>query len=521
MPPLKPSPGNPMNAEETHGRKSRTQLRRSAVLSIFFALSALALAHGQADRETIGSITGALQSRDFSGALSLCRAALAKDPGDYRVWTLRGMASAGTGDLSKALADYQHALKLAPGYLPALEGAAQTEFQRGSEGAIPLLDQILAERPDDPTSHALLAVLEYRKQDYTGAISHFEKATPAIAGQPAALTDYGLCLAATNRNEDAVHIFAQALALEPAKPEARYNLALAQWNAHEAEDALQTLVPLTDATPANVDALALAADIDESKDDTAHAVELLRKALTINPKDVDVYLQFATLSFDHASPQVGVDMINFGLAQLPNEPRLYLVRGILLTQIGEFARAADDFETANRIDPSLQFLGVAEGLVRSQQHNSAEALARFRAAVKAHPNEAYAHYLLAEALLEDNKQYGNAEKQEEVREAKRAVALDPKLTAACDLLATAYLESGNTAEAVSESRAALAVDPADQQAIYHLIVALRKSSDKDEISGLLKRLMQLRAASSQAAPARKYRLYEQAPSAGSSRPSNP
>lgn len=510
-----------MNAKETHGRESSAGLRLLALRCIVFVLAALTAAHGQADRETIGSITSALRTRDFSDALRLCQIALAKAPDNYRVWTLRGMAFAGTGDSSSAFADYQHALKLAPGYLPALEGAAQTEFQLGSEKAIPLLEQILAQRPDDPTSHALLAVLEYRNRDCTIAISHFEKATAVIASQPAALTDYGLCLAAVDRSDDAVYVFAQALALDPARPEARYNMALAQWNAHKTEDALQTLTPLTDATPANVDALALAADIDESKEDTVHAVELLRKALMVNPKDVDVYMQFATLSFDHASPQVGIDMMNFGLEQLPNEPRLYLVRGILLTQIGEFARAAEDFDSANRIDPRLQFLGVAEGLVRSQEHDSTEALAKFRAAVKAHPNEAYAHYLLAEALLAEGKQYGSAEKQEEVQEAKRAVVLDPKLTAARDLLATAYLESGDASEAISQSRAALAADPKDQHAIYHLIVALRKTSDKDEIPMLLKRLIELRATGSQDAPSRKYRLYEETPSAGSSSSSAP
>jgi tetratricopeptide (TPR) repeat protein len=506
-----------MNAEETHGSSSTTPLRLLAILCTLFALAA----YGQADRETIGSITSALRSSDFSGALSICQTALAKDPGDYRVWTLHGMASAGAGDSSKALADYQHALRLEPGYLPALEGAAQTEFDQGSDQAIPLLEQILAQRPDDATSHMLLAVLEYRKKDCSGAITHFEKATAVIASQRAALTDYGLCLAAADRNEDAARIFAQALALDPAQSEARYNLALAQWNAHETDDALQTLDPLTTATPGNVDALALAADISESKGDTARAVELLREALTVDPRDVGVYLQFATLSFDHASPQVGIDILSFGLTQVPNEPRLYLVRGILLTQLGEFVRAAQDFDSASRIDPRLQFVGVAEGLVRSQQHNSAEALAKFRAAVKAHPNEAYAHYLLAEALLEEDTRQNGSEDQEEVQEAKRAVALDPKLAAAHDLLATVYLESGDTAQAISQSRAALAVDSDDQQAIYHLIVALRKTRDKDEIPALLKRLVELRAKGGQVAPAKKYRLYEEKPLANSATSSSP
>ncbi len=463
----------------------------------------------QSAPDPVNAIANALRSRDFPGAMTLCQAALARDPGDYRIWTLRGMAAAGSGDPQQALAAYQHALRLSPAYLPALEGAAQTEFQLGSQAAVPLLERILAQRPGDETSHALLGILAYRNNDCAGAIGHFEKASQTIQSQPAALNEYGLCLAALERYQEAVPVFAQALALDPAKPEARYNLALAQWDAHQADDALNTLEPLLNATPSDAEALALGADIAESKNETARAVELLRKALSANPGDVALYLQFAAISFDHASPQVGIDMIDFGLAQLPDEPRLYLVRGILLTQLGEFTRAADDFDRASRIDPKLQFVGVAEGLVRSQQHHPAEALARFRAAVKAHPNEAYAEYLLAEALLEEDKQQESPDSKEEMQAATRAVQLDPHLVAAQDLLATVYMENGDTGLAIQHSRAALALDPNDQQAIYHLIVALRKTAQKDQIPALLRRLVALRANNKdEGKTGKRYRLYE-------------
>jgi tetratricopeptide (TPR) repeat protein len=465
------------------------------------------------EQNTIHAISDALRSRDFPLAQRLCQDALARTPGDYRIWALRGMATAGAGDLAKALLDYQHALNLSPAYLPALEGAAQTEFQLGKDGAMPLLEKILAQRPDDAMTHALLGVLQYRKQDCADAVGHFEKGSIAIAHQPTALNDYGLCLSALHRDEDAANIFGQILALDPSRSEARYNLALAQWNAHQPDDALKTLEPLTSASPANPDALSLAADIDESKNDTGSAVALLRNALEADPKNTAIYLQFAALSFDHASPQVGIDMLNLGLTQLPKEPRLYLVRGILLTQIGEFAKAADDFDAASSLDPRLQFLSVAQGLVRSQQHNTAQALASFRAAVKAHPNEALAHYLLAEALLEADTQQGSPAYKEELQAAMRAVELDPKMVAAQDLLSTIYIEDGNTEQAVRHSRAALAVDPNDQQAVYHLIVALRKTGDKDEIPALLKRLVELREKNkSEDKSAKRYRLYEEQPS---------
>ena len=459
--------------------------------------------------DDVGVIVNALRSHDFARALTLSQAALAKRPTDYRIWTLRGMALAGVGNQTRALSAYQSALKLSPNYLPALEGAAQTEFEMGHEGARSLLERVLAQRPDDATSHAMLGVLDYRSKNCAEAVKHFQRAAGAIAGQLGALSEYGACLAFLNRDEDAVAVFIQALALDPTRREARFNLALAQWDSHHADDALATLQPLMNATSADGDALDLGAEILEAKGDTPRATEVLRNAIVADPKRLNSYLQFAILSYDHASPRVGVDMLSAGLTQLPNEPRLYLVRGILLTQLGEFTQAAEDFDAADRIDPQLSFLGVAEGLVKSQQHQPAEALRQFRANVKAHPNEAYAHYLLAEELLEEGRPEGSPEYKEEVAAAERAVKLDPTLAAAHDLLSAVYLENGHTELAIEHARAALALDASDQQAVYHLIVATRKSDQKNELPALLKRLVDLRAAAkSDQAAGNRYRLSE-------------
>ena len=488
------------------------QKKTLPALLLFIAIESGGLCFGQVPptQTEVGRISEALRNRDFEMALTLSQAALEKQPGDYRIWTLRGIALAGTGKLGSALTAYKHALKVSPNYLPALEGAAQSEFQLGYDAARPLLLRVLAQLPEDSTSNEMLAVLEFRSGNCNDAVEHFGKAAAAIASQPTALTQYGWCLDKLNRNDEAMSVFAKVLSLDPGKPEARYNLALAQSDSHQDEEALATLQPLVDTSPGDQRALALTAEILESKGDTQHSVEMLRRAILANPKDVEVYLQFASLSFEHASPTVGIDVLNAGLTQLPNEARLYLARGVLLTQLGEFAQAADDFEKASRIDPRLSFLNVAEGLVKSQEHMSAEALAKFRAAVQAHPNEAFAQYLLAEALQELGKLEGSPEYREEMAAAIRAVKLDPNLVAAHDLLSSIYLENGHIDLSIEHSRTALRLDTNDQQAVYHLILALRKTGQKDEVQVLMKRLVEVRANANTIQNAGKqYRLYEE------------
>lgn len=463
-------------------------------------------------------IVEAVRARDFGRALELSQTALRKDPRDYRIWTLRGMAHAGKGALPSALDSYEHALKLNPGYLPALEGAAQTRYQLGSPAARQSVLQVLKIRPGDPTSLAMLGFLEYKQGNCPQAISHFEDAEPVLATQPIAQAAFATCLASAKQYDRAIPLLQQALAAAPAQNSAtiRLNLALAQWKSEHPDDALATLQPAIDnqdqSTQNLNDALILAADIYESVNKTQQAIELLRRAILANPSRVDAYLAFANLSYDHSSMQVGIDILNVGIKQLPGEARLYLVRGILYTQLGKYDEATHDFSTANRLRAQFATLGAVEGLSASQQHNSGEALKKFRAAAKAQPDDALANYLLAEALAEQSPEEGTPDYREELTAAQRACKLDQSMTAAHDLMAGIYLQQDHPELALQQSQLALRYDPKDQQALYHSVLALRKTGDKVQIASLLKQLAALRASAQlEQTQNRRYQLEEVSP----------
>ena len=456
--------------------------------------------------ELFDRIVASVQHGDFDDALASSGVALRTAPNDYRIWTLRGMAYSGLRNPTLALAAFERALNITPNYLPALEGAAQLKYQQGNERARPLLVRILAQLPNDPTTHAMLAILDYKKRDCSDAVPHFQQAIASISSKPDALADYGSCLATLKRFEEAIPVFEQALALDSTEHSSRYDLALCQLNAGQTTNARTTLQPMLESDQSDERVLLLGADIYESAGDTEHAIDLLRNAILKNPKNPDAYLQFADLSYDHGSPKIGIDFLNAGLTQLPGEARLYLVRGILLCQLGEFTKAFDDFQAANRLDPRLSYVDVAMGIEESQVHKSTEALAQFRAAAKEHPAQAFTQYLLAEALSQQE----NPNVPEEIEAADCAVRLDPKLVAAQDLLAGIYLQQGRKQLAIDHSQAALAVDQNDQQALYHLVLALRETDRKGEIPALMKRMDELRHAErAEDAPKKKlHQLYE-------------
>ncbi len=469
-------------------------------------------AQGPVD-EQVAQVSAALRAGDAASAAQLAAHALQQSPQDMRLFTLEGIAEAQMHQQAAALEAFRSALRISPNYLPALEAAAQMTYKQDAVTAKPYLESILRLQPEDATAHAMLGVADYRARDCDGAVTNFHDAQALLASQPQALFEYGTCLGVTGHYSEAIPVLDQARQLDPSNPLITYNLALDQWRSGSAAEALATITPLTTQADPATDALTLAAEIHEAQGATQPAIDLLRRAIQLHPDEELPYLTFADLSLNHASFQVGVDMLNLGLARRPGDAAFYLYRGVLLCRLGQTAKGIADFTTANRLDPRLSFTGVAEGVAESQAHDLPQAIATFRAQAAAHPGDALTQYLLAEALSEQGAPAGSAEATEELHAAERAVALDPASAQAHDLLATIYLEDNKPSQATAQCNAALKVNPDDQAALYHLILADRRTQNAAEIPGLVKRLMQARDAEKkqQASSAGRSRLVEQVP----------
>jgi tetratricopeptide (TPR) repeat protein len=493
-------------------------LRSVIALFLLTICAVAAMAQTGADASSIGAIQTALQARDNEQALTLIHTQLQVWPKDVRLWALQGIALTQLGRNREALAAYNKALAIAPDYLAALEGAAELEYKAGSARAVPLLNRILKVRPDEPTTHAMLAALAYKKHDCAAAVEHFQKSAPVLSSQPTALEEYGACLMDLQKPDQAVPVFEQILALLPNDAHARYNLAVAQFTAQHSPDAITTLEPLLDASEPDPDVLDLASAAYEEIGETPRAVNLLRQAIVANPHKVKYYVDFAALSYKHESFQVGVEMIDAGLAQLPKAAPLYIARGILFIQMGQFEKGQSDFEAANRLDPGQASAAVAEGLAQMQSSNLDQALKTVETELKAHPNDAFLHYLKAEIISQGGPAVGSVEFNDAVKAASRAVRLQPDFPLARNVLGNLYLQSGQNEKAIEQCRVVLRENPSDQIAVYHLLLALRKINDPmGEVPALVKRLAELRTQlQQQEASANRYKLYiqgEQAPDA--------
>jgi len=456
------------------------------------SLVCLCAVFAQAQERQIEAVASALRAGEFDRAVELSRAGLKKFPGVAQLWAMQGAAYAAKGNNQEALVSFRTALKISPDYIPALQGAAQIEYGEGSAAAIPRLKHLLSLRPADQTSHGMLAVLEYQQGNCAAAVVHFEKAGALFDSQPDGLHAYATCLVKLKQLDKAVEVFQRALALRPQDTQERHLLAALQLMAHQPQEALSTLRPLVQSSNPDAETLELAATAYEDSKDTTQAVTSLRQAILLDPRNVNLYVDFANISSAHDSFQVGIDVVSDGIGQLPTAAPLYLARGVLYVQLAQYDNAEADFQRAHELDPLQSLSSAAQGLLAAQQNDLDRALATVQAKLAQRPKDAILLYLRADFLSQKGAEPGTPDFQLAMRSAQQAVALQPTLSGVRTVLAKLYLQAGAYPKAVEQCRKALDRDPKDQTALYHLIQGLRKTGDQREIPDLLKRLALLR-----------------------------
>jgi tetratricopeptide (TPR) repeat protein len=464
-------------------------LRKLARLAA--ALLALSGTRAQTAGDRDAMVVAALRDQQYDKALHLLDAALKESPLNAQLWTMQGVAYEGQGRKKEALASFRHALKVSPDAIPALEKAAQIEYDAGDPAGIPLLEHLLRLRPDDRTSHGMLAVLQYQQGNCAAAVDHFERAAHLFDSQLPALHAYGTCLVKLKRFDQAADVFERGLSLNPGDSRERLVVAAVQLLAHQPERAIATLDPLLRAGQ-NAQALELASAAYEDLHDTEKAVESLRQAILLDPQNVSLYVDFAALSATHQSFQVGIDAVTEGINLQPNAAPLYFARGVLYVQLAQYEEAQVDFEKAYELDPSQSLSVAAQGLAAAQQNDLGKALAGIQEKLRQRPDDPLLLYMQADILLEQGAEPGSSDFELAMRSAKRAVELRPSLGPAHGVLAKLYLKAGLNAEAAVQCRKTLEIDPRDQAALYHLIQALRKSDKQAQIPPLLKQLAVLR-----------------------------
>src|ERR1035437_9164262 len=104
--------------------------RTSFIAFIFAATAVVALAQGTkpAPPSPADSIQSLVASQQYDAALARIASALRANPNEVKLWTMNGIVLAMKGNNHEAIAAFDRALDISPGYLAALKGEVQILF---------------------------------------------------------------------------------------------------------------------------------------------------------------------------------------------------------------------------------------------------------------------------------------------------------------------------------------------------------------------------------------------------------
>ena len=433
----------------------------------------------------ITAIRGLIRSGQFAEAVAQCDLELKAQPKSFALHTMKGLALQAAADRVRALSAFRQALVMNPSYEPALQAAAQIEFDTRDPGAIKTLESVLRVNPSSETAHVMLAELLFEKRSCELSLNHFEKA-PGSLQLPSVKWQIGVCLLTLEQWASAASHFESLLTLREHGP-TRYNLGLAHWNAKDYPAAVAALAP-ADVAGASPDTMRLYANSLESAGDTPKAFEVLQRAIRQNPNDESLLIDLAVMCMDHKALDLGLEVLAGGIQHLPDSAKLQTLRGSLLVRRGDVEKAQQAFHRAQELSPEsgLGNIGLASTFMEMGLAAEAAKVLREQLAIG---RDSKSELTLARALLL------KGPTKEECAEAavllSRILKQEPGNTVAHGLLGKAYVLLGDKEAAAKSFANAIRLDPQDRTSTYQLMTLHRKAGRSKEADDLAQRVRTL------------------------------
>lgn len=472
--------------------KGPTRLIRSRIAPVFL-LCALSSA------QTTTELANTLSRGEFGEAVRSADVILRRHPEDARIWTLRAIALGRMGKTSESPASFRHALDISPSYLPALRGAAEVAYSQHDPSAPDVVRRLLSKDPGNAIAHAMSGALAAESHDCRTAVAEFGSAGSVIQSNADALVQYGDCLLAEDRPEDAAGIYRRLLTMAPGNVAARYRLALSLRRANKIPAAIELLNGL----PPDSKALNLLAECYIQQKEPASAVNALRRAIQIAPTDEQNYVDLGVLYIEQKEPRSAVETANEGLRQLPDSARIHAIRGAAYTWLNDPQRAAEDFDKADQFEPEQLYGSVGLSMLFRQNEHLPDAIRILRNKLAERPDDPTLNYLLADTLVRTGAEPGQPSFDEALALLKKSTALDPKFQKAQLALGKLYLRASLLDDAVRQFRIGTELDPNDRSALNQLILLLRQTGKNEEASAAAAKLRTLIAADRKSNPSPK------------------
>ncbi len=383
-------------------------------------------------------------------ALKTLRQALEIDAGSYPAHVLLARLHVRTGDMDRALAEYRRALEINWSADLEMEMAELLVREKKYAQAVAVYRRIL-EREEDREDARIALVHVYLLQGREDAALAELNRLKSITRYPARVDLTIARLYARKKQYDKAIAILRDVLKEENLPQARYLLALIEFQTKQYEDALAQLRRIGRDAEEYRDSIFLRVRILRVMGREDEAIRLLEKAVadkkTRNP---DMFVLLAALYLQQGRGSQGEKTFARGLAAFPDNGDLLYEYGLFLDSSGETQRAMSVMQQVIRLQPehaaALNYVGYTWA---DRKVHLDKALEYIQRAVKLKPENGYIRDSLGWV-------YFRLGRLKEARiELEKAIRLSPDDPAILDHLGDVYLESGRSRDALRVYRRAL------------------------------------------------------------------
>jgi tetratricopeptide (TPR) repeat protein len=330
------------------------------------------------------------------------------------------------------------------------------------------------------------AVSQYNAGNLAEAAAQLEKLLPRVPKSFEAHELLGLVYAAQSKSHQSIEQLQIAVRLKPGSAAARTNLATGLLHSGESGLAEEQFRKALALEPNDFQANHNLAEFYLQSGKIAQALPLLEKARQINPSSYDNSYNLA-LAYFLTGRLNDARQLATSIAQQKDTGELHNLLGKIDEKDGKFLEAANEFETATRMDPTEDNL-FAWGSELLLHRTYDPAIQVFQKATQRFPDAPRLWAGLGMAL------YARTRYQESIKALLTAADLNPNDPRCYLFLSKAYLSSPNQAdEVIQRFRRYSELEPRNALAQYYYAVSLWKGkrSEANSINyGLVESLLQ-------------------------------